>query len=85
MTVTIAARAEYGKLAITVSDDGPGGVSDTESHGIGLANVRDRLAARFGDEASLVSAPDPQGYRSVIRMPLTKHHDSKHHDLKRHD
>ncbi len=85
VTVTIAARAEYGKLAITVSDDGPGGVSDTESHGIGLANVRDRLAARFGDEASLVSAPDPQGYRSVIRMPLTKHHDSKHHDLKRHD
>ena len=71
VTITIAAREEYGKLAIEVSDDGPGGPAlGTEGCGIGLANVRDRLAARFGAEASLDSGPVAGGYRTVIRLPL---------------
>ena len=56
------------------SDDGPG-VPDAGSHGfgIGLANVRDRLEARFGDEASVVAGPVEGGYRSELRLPMVRH------------
>ena len=72
VTVTIAARQEHGALVLEVSNDGPGPRDGTPSgFGIGLANVRDRLAARYGDCASLISGPGPSGgWLSVIRLPL---------------
>ncbi|MCC6927185.1 histidine kinase [Novosphingobium sp.] len=75
VTVTIAAREEYGRLVLEVSDNGPApSESAAKGFGIGLANVRDRLAARYGDEASLSSGPDEGGgWRSVIRLPLERH------------
>lgn len=77
VTVTIVAREEYGRLVIEVSDDGPGGSGTPESgrgFGIGLANVRDRLAARYGELASLTSGPNQGGgWRTVIRLPLERH------------
>lgn len=74
VTVTIAARAEGGCLVVEVSDDGPGGPDVAAGgFGIGLANVRDRLAARYGDSASLEAGPTGQGgWRSVIRLPLER-------------
>ena len=80
VTLTIAARSEYGRLVIEVSDDGPGAakagqVGTGSGFGIGLANVRDRLAARYGSAAQLDSGPAPDGgWRTVIRLPL-EHHD----------
>jgi signal transduction histidine kinase len=73
VTITLAAREEFDRLVITVSDDGPG-VPQGASHGfgIGLANVRDRLEARFGPDIGFSSAPVPGGYRTEIRIPLTK-------------
>jgi signal transduction histidine kinase len=70
--ITLAAREEFDRLVITVSDDGPG-VPPGERHGfgIGLANVRDRLEARFGPDIGFSSAPVPGGYRTEIRIPLT--------------
>ena len=74
VTITIAAREEYGRLVLTVTDDGPGKKAKASGLGIGLANVRDRLDARFGDEASLSSeAVAVGGYRTVIRLPLLRH------------
>jgi len=72
VTVAIAARAEAGQLVLEVSDDGPTKPEAGEhGFGIGLANVRDRLAVRYGDAASLVSGPtEVGGWRSVIRLPL---------------
>ncbi|HMP56924.1 MAG TPA: histidine kinase, partial [Novosphingobium sp.] len=71
VTIAIAARAAEGWLEIAVSDDGPGAVHPpAEGCGIGLANVRDRLAARFGAEAGLESGPAPGGWRTTIRLPL---------------
>ncbi len=72
VTVTIAARTEAALLVLEVSDDGPAGPDDGEhGFGIGLANVRDRLAARYGADASLTSGPaDHGGWRSIIRLPL---------------
>jgi two-component sensor histidine kinase len=73
VTITLAAREEFDRLVITVSDDGPG-VPQGANHGfgIGLANVRDRLEARFGPDIGFTSAPVPGGYRTEIRIPLTK-------------
>ncbi len=76
VTIVIAAREEYGRLVLTVSDDGPGAASRTRDRGtgIGLANVRDRLAARFGDAASVASeAGAGGGWRTVVRLPLLRH------------
>ncbi|HEX7711663.1 MAG TPA: histidine kinase [Sphingomonadaceae bacterium] len=73
VTITLAAREEYGRLVITVSDDGrraPRDGAASAGHGIGLANVRDRLAARFGEQASIVSGPTGAGYATHIRIPL---------------
>ena len=39
---------------------------------IGLQNVRDRLAARFGSEASVVSGSTGNGYATIIRIPLIR-------------
>ena len=76
VTVEIIAREEYGRLVLEVSDNGPGadGLKSKAGFGIGLANVRDRLAARYGDNAGLVSGPnDGGGWRTVIRLPLERH------------
>ncbi len=73
VTITVAAREEFDRLVITVSDDGPGVPEGSEpGFGIGLANVRDRLQARFGMEVVLTSGPVPGGYKSEIRIPLTR-------------
>lgn len=71
--VVIAVREEYGRLVIEVSDDGPG-CAGAAGFGIGLANVRDRLAARFGEEAQLACGPaEGGGWRCVIRLPVERH------------
>ena len=85
VTVCIEAREEYGRLVITVADDGPAnGAPDPRRRraangngngfGIGLVNVRDRLAARFGDAASVTSGPrESGGYETQVRIPLVRH------------
>ncbi|PLK27234.1 sensor histidine kinase [Novosphingobium sp. TH158] len=70
VTIAIAARSEFGQLVISVADDGPAPASEEHGMGIGLANVRDRLNARFGDAAGFVSGPVPGGYRTELRLPL---------------
>jgi len=73
VTITVAAREEFDRLVLTVSDDGPG-VPQGTTHGlgIGLANVRDRLEARFGPDIGFSTAPVPGGYRTEIRIPLSR-------------
>jgi hypothetical protein len=77
VTITLAAREEYGRLVLTVSDDGreaaAGQSAARPGHGIGLANVRDRLEARFGTEATIVTGPAPGGYSTQLRMPIVRH------------
>jgi sensor histidine kinase YesM len=59
-------------LELRVGDDGPGGGSG-EGFGIGLANVRDRLHARFGDAASLSFGARVQGgFETCLTMPLLR-------------
>ena len=77
VTITLAAREEHGRLVLTVADDGPGapppGSSERASGagcGIGLQNVRDRLAARFGSDATVVSGSTGNGYATIVRLPM---------------
>jgi len=72
VTVVIRASEHAGQLVLEVSDDGPVQPENGEhGFGIGLANVRDRLAARYGAGASLVAGPRPEGgWSSLIRLPL---------------
>ena len=77
VTVTLSAREEFGRLVLTVSDDGDGVMDHQEDRpgfGIGLANVRDRLGARFGKDASIVSGPAPGGYTTHLRLPIAHGH-----------
>lgn len=86
VTVHLEAREEYGRLVISVADDARAGSKPKRSEGrgarrgkdngfgIGLANVRDRLAARFGNEATITSRPLEQGgYETQLRIPLVRH------------
>ncbi len=77
VTVRIAAREEYGRLVLEVADNGKGAANKAGRNGglgIGLTNVGDRLAARYGEAASLVSGPaEGGGWRTVIRLPLEHH------------
>ena len=72
VTVSIKARREGGQLVLTVGDDGPGAErSKAEGCGIGLANVRDRLKARFGGAGTLKFGKRPEGgFETELRMPL---------------
>ena len=73
VTITISAKEEFDRLVLAVCDDGPG-APDQGKHGfgIGLANVRDRLEARFGQDVILTSTTVEGGYKSEIRIPLTR-------------
>jgi len=74
VTISVEAREEFDRLVISVSDDGPG-VPDNMPHGfgIGLANVRDRLEARFGSDIGFTSGSIPGGYKTEMRIPLTRY------------
>ncbi|MGB7409338.1 MAG: histidine kinase [Pontixanthobacter sp.] len=75
VTIRVAAQRDGDSLIVTVSDDGPGTQNATRAgtpggFGIGLANVRDRLLARFGEAASVEAGPTNDGWQTILRMPL---------------
>ncbi len=68
-TVRIAARREDQRLLVSVSDNGAG-FRASYGTGIGLSNIRSRLATLFGDNASLdISANPSGGVTAVIDLP----------------
>ncbi|MBA4354969.1 MAG: hypothetical protein C0409_09770, partial [Novosphingobium sp.] len=74
VTIRISAREAGGFLILSVADDGPGEGFVNGSTGIGLANVRSRLAARFGEDGAKVeSGPLPAGgYATVLTLPIVR-------------
>lgn len=70
--VRIAAHAESGQLVVTVEDSGLGlGAVATPGSGVGLAHVSERLAAVYGNAATLeVLEPPGGGLRVTVRLPL---------------
>jgi signal transduction histidine kinase len=68
-TIAIRARVDGHKLRIEVRDTGAG-LREAKGTGMGLANVRARLAALFGAGARLVIEPNlPRGVVAAIEIP----------------
>jgi signal transduction histidine kinase len=67
----VSAEIVHGKLAVTVADTGLGfGVADTAGTGIGLSNIRERLALLYGGKASLTVTETVGGGTTVtITVP----------------
>ncbi len=76
ITIVLSAREENGRLEICVSDNGNSNENPEQSrlgYGIGLVNVRERLGARFGGHASIVSGKTDSGYATLIHIPMVQH------------
>jgi hypothetical protein len=71
-TISIHAQAVGKKLVLEVVDSGKAAGSQPKGAGIGLANVRQRLALLYGEEESgLVAGRDSEGqFRVEISLPL---------------
>lgn len=68
--VRVAARATDGALRIEVTDDGRGFDATTTTAGVGLANLRERLAALYGERARLTIEDARPGTRVRLTLPL---------------
>jgi len=67
--IEISAEVADGRLAVHVMDDGAGFAPRGEG-GVGLANVRERLAALYGERAELIiSVPPTGGTCATIKLP----------------
>jgi two-component system LytT family sensor kinase len=82
-TVIVRSRLQEGRLLIEIEDDGvgiePGGTTrapvsglEREGSGIGMKNVRERMAVLYGDDAhvEMVSRPG-RGTKVRLLMPMT--------------
>jgi signal transduction histidine kinase len=68
-SIAIVALREGDALRITVADTGQG-FAAASGNGLGLSNIRARLAALHGDRASLrLEANEPRGVRASITLP----------------
>jgi signal transduction histidine kinase len=74
VTLRLTARADDGELVIAVEDDGPGSLVEAAARvdgtGIGLANVRERLALLYGPAGRLEAGAVSGGFTAVVRLPL---------------
>ena len=70
-TVRVQARADGETMALEVSDDGLGFGATTRGGGVGLANLRQRLAAHYGDRGRLSIEDGAPGTTVRLTLPLS--------------
>ncbi|SDC51110.1 sensor histidine kinase [Paraburkholderia lycopersici] len=71
--IDVSARRDAQHLELSVADTGSGfgTTPGTQGAGVGLANVRERLTALYGDRASLTLIENvPHGLVARVRLPL---------------
>jgi LytS/YehU family sensor histidine kinase len=70
--VSVRAREEGGRLHLQVENKGdiPPSYGERRGTGVGLANVCERLSARFGADATCSHGPVDGGFRVDMTMPL---------------
>jgi LytS/YehU family sensor histidine kinase len=70
--IHVSATAEHGFVSVCVADNGVGLKADgAGGSGIGLYNIRTRLAALHGSRGTLrVEGNGPRGVRATMRFPL---------------
>jgi hypothetical protein len=70
--ITLSAETSGEELVVDVVDTGAG-MRAGSGGGTGLANIRSRLALRYGDMARLtLSLNEPRGVRASLRIPLPR-------------
>jgi LytS/YehU family sensor histidine kinase len=70
--ISVEARLQGDRVVINVSDTGPGNATTSRSlsTGVGLANIRDRLAQAYGDNHRFETQSDNSGgFRVFIDIP----------------
>lgn len=72
VTLRIAFAHDGDDLVITVEDDGdPAKAADVKpGTGVGLANIRQRLAVLYSERGTLRAEPLAHGFRATVRLPL---------------
>lgn len=71
VVITIRARKSGDSLHLTVEDDADGACDTCPQDGVGLSNVRERLAAAFDGTASCTYGPrEGRGFRVELQIPL---------------
>ena len=80
--LSVKAEIRHGHLCVTVADTGLGfetaAKGATHGTGVGLSNIRERLALLYGARASLTIANNPVGGTIVtITVPYTTHSDDE--------
>nr|WP_166177610.1 sensor histidine kinase [Altererythrobacter segetis] len=94
--ISLTAQLVGNRLRLTVSDTGPGlrakaaratlptamaGADNTVSTGVGLANIRDRLAQAYGDDHVFdIRTPPEGGFTVVIEIPYEREAASENAD-----
>jgi signal transduction histidine kinase len=82
--ISLTAQVLGRRLRVTVSDTGPGlqnrgstrrsyegGHSGATSTGVGLANIRDRLAQAYGEDHRFeIQSPPEGGFTVIVELPL---------------
>jgi sensor histidine kinase YesM len=66
--IALRAQVRDGRLAVEVEDNGCG-LPDKPGAGVGLANIREQLRSRFGDNATLEIRATPTGVIARIDIP----------------
>jgi sensor histidine kinase YesM len=73
--INFVAQRTADKLIIQVSDTGRGARASLSNSGVGLTNIRERLKAIYGEQASLkVSENSPTGFVATLSFPITSEH-----------
>jgi two-component system, LytTR family, sensor histidine kinase AlgZ len=69
-TVRLAAECSGGQLQLSIENSVDPDSPAPRKSGLGLANVRQRLEARYGKEASMKATADEELFRVTISLPL---------------
>jgi two-component system sensor histidine kinase AlgZ len=68
-TVRVAARCANGRMFITIENSFDPDAPPRRGNGMGLRNVRERLEARYGKEASLRISAEGERFEATVTLP----------------
>lgn len=67
--IAVEITARDGRLQLSITNPVPGG-EIRGGNGIAMDNIRQRLAAHYGDRFSFEAGPEEGGYRVSLRLPV---------------
>ncbi|WP_447724067.1 sensor histidine kinase [Sphingomonas koreensis] len=71
VAIRVEATADADTLVVTVEDDGAG-YDVKPGTGVGIANIRQRLATLYGARGSIETVKRERGYLAIVRLPLER-------------